>query len=144
VANQKFYPGRKVLIRVGMNNTGGPTENWQLLPAQLDGDVDRKGKNVSTNNKQDDGWESAISVGRSWSISCSGFIDPADPVYQLLLTDWRQSRTRMIQIYRALIGAASEEGFVNVEWKESFGNEDVVKFDATFTGNGSLLPTSAV
>jgi hypothetical protein len=137
VSNQ--YAGRKVLIRIGMNNTGGASENWQLLPAQVDGDVDRKSKTVGTNNKQDMGWDSSLIVGRSWGVSCSGFLDPGDPVYQLLLADWRLSRKRWIQIYREPINGQSEEGMANVEFKESMGNEDVVKFDCTFTGDQALV-----
>lgn len=133
------YAGRKVLIRVGVDNVGGSSENWQLLPAQVDSDVDRKSKAVSTNNKQDTGWDSSLIVGRSWSVSCSGFLDPEDPIYQLLLGDWRLSRKRWIQIYRNGVNGVSEEGLANVEFKESMGNEDVIKFDVTFTGDKALV-----
>lgn len=133
------YAGRKVLIRVDLNNTGGATANWASLPAQMDGDLDRKTKTVSTNNKQDNGWDSSLAVGRSWSISCSGAIDPADPVWIILLADWRLNRKRWIQIYRTDMNGTNEEGQADVELKESMGNEDLVKFDATFTGSGALV-----
>lgn len=136
------FAGRNILILVDLNNVGGSGANWEPLPAQMDGDVDRKSKQVSTNNKQDSGWDSTLAVGRSWSVTCSGAIDPQDPVWRTLILDWRGSRRRWIKIDRALIGGESEEGQAIVELKETMGNEDLLKFDATFTGNGALVRSS--
>lgn len=133
------FAGRNILIKVDLDNVGGLAANWQDLPAQMDGDLDRKSKQVSTNNKQDDGWDSSLATGRGWTVSCSGAIDPKDPVWRALILDWRNSRKRWIKIDRTIIGGESEEGQANVEIKEGMGNEDLLKFDCTFTGNGKLV-----
>lgn len=123
---------------------GAPT--WVLLPEQEGAELSIERDETNANTKQNDGWRDAASIGRGWSLSCSGYSDPNDAAF-LFLLDTKHLGTLLdvtinVKIENGdgdtLIGKASLGAF-----KESYDIGGFIPYSAEFSGRGAPTLTRA-
>lgn len=133
-----LYAGRRVLIRIDINEVGGSGANWTTIGQQRDGSLEMATETVDGRTKADSGWPNDVITGVNWSVSCDGALDPSDPAWTHLYMRWNTMAKVWIQIDQSQVGGTRREGQAVVKLSQKFANSDLVSFSADFTGQGQL------
>ena len=134
------FKGRSVLLKVDTADLGGVSATWITI-AQLRADSLQRGLSTADGTTKDDaGWDSPEPIGKNWSVSGDGILDPTDPAYLHILAKWRLETIIWVQIDASLVSGAKEEGKAIISsFTEEANHDGLMGFSLDLQGSGSLI-----
>jgi len=109
----------------------------------------------STSNKEDGGWETAMSGYRNWDVSCDAmyaWLDPAgsaisNETLSEIFTGYIHTRASFTLTFGTTGSTAGDTKYTGTAWLTSASlsapNEDTATFSVSFQGSGALTQTIA-
>lgn len=133
-----IYNGKDVKIKIDTAGVGGASATWASISNQRGGSFSMSNNTVDSTTKDNAGWVDVFITDTTWSVSCDGALDPADPALSYLRGRVKARAKIWVQIDRSVIGGTKEEGQAVVNMTEEFPVGDLVGFTLELAGAGTL------
>jgi hypothetical protein len=134
--------GRKVLIKVDDNDTGGGSATWKTVGLQTGGSHGRTTETADGSYKvTGTPWTEAVATAVGWTVSVEGLLLDNDTALAYMRTKHEAAAAIWVQVDKSAMtnGVIKEGQAIITSLDEEYARAEVVSYTAEFQGTGSLV-----